>query len=97
MDGQAARESSPFLIELRDIRNTLRRTLQSAQVLEGKLTGPRPPNAENINKIASESMRSLMREISVLGAQLEKTMEMQHAIIGGDDEKCPTPPQAVGY
>jgi hypothetical protein len=100
MDGQtAAREMAPFLVELRDVRNTLRRTLNSARDFEQKLTGPRPSNPDNSppKSISSDSIRSLLVEVCIVSAQLEKVVEAQHAIVGGNDESKCDAPRAVGY
>ena len=82
----AAREMGPILSELRDIRGTLQRTLNSAERFEAKILGPRPPSPETLNKNPSESMRSMVAEILNLSGRLEKAVEGQHASIGDTSE-----------
>src|ERR1017187_6027903 len=82
-----AREMGPVFVELREIRGTLKRALNSAENLEQKLTGPRPASSEPPNKNSSESMRSMIGEILNLSARLEKTIESHHAIFGDRSEE----------
>jgi len=85
----AAREVGPVFVELREIRGTLKRALNSAENLEQKFTGPRPASPESLNKNTTESMRSMIGEILNLSARLEKTIESHHAIFGDTSDSAP--------
>lgn len=72
---------------LSEIRINLSEAIRAASAVNRKLSGPRPePPNDAQNKLAAESLTSLMQDVRVKSQILVKLMEEHHNIIGNFGE-----------
>ena len=75
-------DTNTFIGQLRDIRENLHASIRAASALEMKLVGPRPSDPKDSLKQTSESVGSLLSDITGLSTQLQKMLAHQHDILG---------------
>lgn len=77
-------ETGNFIAQLREIRSSLQEAVRLADNFEYKLLGPRPSGEATLGqaKQPSESVSSLLADISSLSVRLPKMLDHQHEIVG---------------